>query len=183
MQITTNGGASVAATLGNTFTTGTSISETVQLNNNVQYDLFWNLGGFYSEEIGLDVLDPTGTLIYSLPPLSSGLVGTVLTTFTTSCPPTGSYALITGDCDDANAGVNPGLNNCNLDTDGDGFDVTTDCNDNDPSINPSAIEICDYIDNDCDVEIDEFAQLAFFADMDNDGFGDINNSVSIVLLQ
>ena len=177
MQITTNGGASVAATLGNTFTTGTSISETVQLNNNVQYDLFWNLGGFYSEEIGLDVLDPTGTLIYSLPPLSSALVGTVLTTFTTSCPPTGSYALITGDCDDANAGVNPGLNNCNLDADGDGFDVTTDCNDTDPSINPSAIEICDYIDNDCDVEIDEFVQLAFFADMDNDGFGDINNSV------
>jgi hypothetical protein len=177
IQITTNGGASVAATLGNTFTTGTSISETVQLSNNVQYDLFWNLGGFYSEEIGLDVVDPTGTLIYSLPPLSSGLVGTVLTTFSTSCPPTGSYALITGDCDDANAGVNPGLNNCNLDTDGDGFDVTTDCNDNDPSINPSAIEICDYIDNDCDVEIDEFAQLAFFADMDNDGFGDINNSV------
>lgn len=56
---------------------------------------------------------------------------------------------------------------CN-DMDGDGFNESTDCNDNNPNINPSAEEICgDGIDNDCDEEIDEGCQVC----TDNDGDG------------
>ncbi len=80
-----------------------------------------------------------------------------------------------GDCDDSDAAVHPGAEEicqdgkdndcvggdtiCNcVETDGDGFygkdpltcPYGTDCNDNDPNINPAADEICqDGIDNDC----------------------------------
>jgi len=42
------------------------------------------------------------------------------------------------------------------DLDEDGFTTENgDCDDNEPTINPEAIEICDAIDNNCDEEIDE----------------------------
>lgn len=40
------------------------------------------------------------------------------------------------------------------DLDGDGF-VEDDCNDTDATINPSALELCDGFDNNCDGNIDE----------------------------
>jgi hypothetical protein len=36
------------------------------------------------------------------------------------------------------------------DVDGDGFDAATDCDDDDPTVFPGALERCDGIDNDCD---------------------------------
>ena len=42
-----------------------------------------------------------------------------------------------------------------VDADGDGFISQEDCNDRDASIFPSAQEICDGVDNNCDDEIDE----------------------------
>jgi len=62
------------------------------------------------------------------------------------------------DCDDTDASVFPGF-----DADGDGFDVCDDCDDSLATVNATAPEICDGIDNDCDGNTD---------DVDADGDGD-----------
>ena len=51
-----------------------------------------------------------------------------------------------------------------------------DCDDTDAAIYPGASESCNLIDDDCDGEVDEGIQTIFYADIDNDGFG--NSSVS-----
>jgi beta propeller repeat protein len=43
-----------------------------------------------------------------------------------------------------------------LDRDEDGHLYPEDCNDQDPSINPGMEELCDWIDNDCDDQTDEY---------------------------
>ena len=55
----------------------------------------------------------------------------------------------------------------------------TDCNDGDSTINPSAVEVCDYIDNDCDavVDPDDSADAStWYADADGDGYGDMGST-------
>ncbi len=49
--------------------------------------------------------------------------------------------------------------------------TTGDCNDNNAAIKPGVAEVCDGIDNNCNSMIDEGALLTFYRDMDNDGFG------------
>jgi len=57
--------------------------------------------------------------------------------------------------------------------------ISGDCNDNNNAINPGATEICDGIDNNCNLQIDEnLPTQTFYADADNDGFGDINVSIT-----
>ncbi|MBK7876545.1 MAG: pre-peptidase C-terminal domain-containing protein [Planctomycetes bacterium] len=53
----------------------------------------------------------------------------------------------------------------------------TDCDDGNAAVNPSATEVCNGIDDDCDVAVDEGLQLTFFADPDGDTFGNPNASV------
>ncbi len=111
-------------------------------------------------------------------------------------------ALVTvgGDCNDGNPTVdpkapqiNPGAteicddnldNDCDgladnsddqcgggpIDADGDGFDTTVDCNDNDATINPSATEVCDTIDNNCNGRADE-GRVCGSSGIDTDGDG------------
>ena len=59
-----------------------------------------------------------------------------------------------------------------VDADGDGFGDDEDCDDNDASINGGATEVCDGIDNDCDGEVDEGVTDTWYADTDDDGYGD-----------
>jgi hypothetical protein len=109
------------------------------------------------------------------------------------CDSPADYIAIGGDCDDNNAGINPGAtdielngidedcsgsDNTGADDDGDGFTVAEgDCNDGNASINPNAAEVCDGIDNDCDGGIDDndlqgaTNASTWFVDSDSDGFG------------
>jgi hypothetical protein len=50
--------------------------------------------------------------------------------------------------------------------------VGNDCDDSDGSVFPSAEEICDEKDNDCDGETDEGLLQGIFLDADGDGYGD-----------
>ena len=56
-----------------------------------------------------------------------------------------------------------------------GSDEDGDCDDDDPEINPGAIEYCDGIDNDCDDLIDtldpDAQDRTWYRDLDNDGYG------------
>ena len=76
-------------------------------------------------------------------------------------------------------------NACDSDADDDGStDIEAggdDCNDLDAAIHPSAIEICDLIDNNCDEIVDQadaVGALPWYLDEDEDGFG--LNSVVII---
>ena len=53
---------------------------------------------------------------------------------------------------------------------------STDCDDSNPSINPSATEVCNGLDDDCDGQIDEGVKTTFYADADGDGYGDAANT-------
>ena len=63
----------------------------------------------------------------------------------------------------------------NNDQDADGYDVTQDCDDDNPNVYPGATELCDGIDNNCNQQSDEGLVFSiYYPDTDNDGFGDIN---------
>ncbi len=57
-------------------------------------------------------------------------------------------------------------------------DNADDCDDLDPLSYPSAAEICDEADNDCDGDIDEGVGFTWHADVDGDGYGDATSSVT-----
>ncbi len=98
------------------------------------------------------------------------------------------------DCNDNDKDINPGEaetpydgidNDCNADTpdddlDGDTFGIANDCNDEDSAIHPTATEICDEIDNNCNDAIDEAGaegESTFFADDDGDGYGNDKDTI------
>ncbi len=100
------------------------------------------------------------------------------------------------DCDDGDPGVG-GHGAWYEDADGDGFgdpasataacqqpsgwvDNDEDCDDGDAAIHPSADELCDHIDNDCDGTVDEDDAVdapTWYDDVDVDGYGDPDSAV------
>ncbi len=52
----------------------------------------------------------------------------------------------------------------------------TDCNDSDSTSYPGNTETCDGVDNNCDGIVDEGVINTYYADTDNDGYGDANNT-------
>ncbi|HJN72290.1 MAG TPA: MopE-related protein [Myxococcota bacterium] len=60
--------------------------------------------------------------------------------------------------------------------------VGGDCDDSDGMINPDATEVCNEVDDDCDLlidddddDVDPATQIPWFADLDGDGYGDPND--------
>ncbi|MBF0103919.1 MAG: FG-GAP repeat protein [Deltaproteobacteria bacterium] len=69
------------------------------------------------------------------------------------------------------------------DCDEDGFDSTRDgggdCSDYNANVHPGAVEICDGLDNDCNGTADDgLPTHTWYADADNDGYGDPTASTS-----
>jgi predicted outer membrane repeat protein len=108
--------------------------------------------------------------------------------------PGDGFARTDDDCDDADERYHPGAPefcddpadyNCDgsityTDADGDGFAACEDCNDSDAAISPAADEVCNGLDDDCDVLIDEGSgdgASEWFLDRDGDGYGDPDASV------
>ena len=88
-------GTTVVATLG--LASGSSAAQTVSLQSGLTYTLFWNptpTSLTYPGEVGINVVNPSGTIIYSMPFNSSGLKGTTLTTITPNCTSTATESLL-----------------------------------------------------------------------------------------
>ncbi|MBX2939049.1 MAG: T9SS type A sorting domain-containing protein, partial [Ferruginibacter sp.] len=101
--------------------------------------------------------------------------------FITSGNPTPPAGYVTNslDCDDTQF--------LYTDNDNDGYGTgspapcgvanNTDCNDADNSIYPTAPELCDGKDNDCNGQIDDGVGATWYLDADDDGFGDAGNAL------
>ncbi|MCK6505149.1 putative metal-binding motif-containing protein [Myxococcota bacterium] len=87
------------------------------------------------------------------------------------------------DADDTGPGADDTGSPVYADLDQDGFTSDVDCDDTNPAINPSAAELCDEVDNDCDDAVDEGLTGAFYVDADGDGYGDPSRIVEACELE
>ena len=72
-------------------TNGTLETVIVPLTGGVAADLIWNVPGFYALEMMIDVLDPDGNVVYSMPSNSELYAGDTIYSWIPSCAPcTGS---------------------------------------------------------------------------------------------
>jgi hypothetical protein len=64
-----------------------------------------------------------------------------------------------------------------VDADGDGYtEAQGDCDDDDASVSPEGIEVCNSVDDDCDGITDESVTTRYYLDEDGDGYGDASVS-------
>ncbi|MCK6515573.1 hypothetical protein L6R46_11040 [Myxococcota bacterium] len=104
-----------------------------------------------------------------------------------ACDAPSGMVSVGGDCDDGNVAYYPGAAetdcadpsdyNCDGstgydDNDSDGFAACQECDDTNAGVNPSAAEVCDGVDNNCDAAIDEGLLTTYYRDNDADGVGD-----------
>lgn len=98
------------------------------------------------------------------------------------------------DCDDNDLYVSPDAqefcngidDNCDgllpadeLDADGDFYLACLDCDDTVATTHAFATELCDGVDNDCDGGIDENVMAKYYADADNDAYGDGSTAIEM----
>ncbi len=77
----------VVATLGENFWNGNVFVQQVMLNEGLDFEVFWAEGGYYPEEVGLEIIDPFNDQLYFSVPLGWGYVGTVVYTDMANCTP------------------------------------------------------------------------------------------------
>ncbi len=83
-------------------------------------------------------------------------------------------------CTDKDAGDGNSTTEPFVDADADGFGEGADCDDNDATVYPTAPELCDGIDNNCNSVVDEEPGengTQGWTDSDGDGFGDPDTSI------
>ena len=85
----------------------------------------------------------------------------------------GAFPTGLGTGDDDSEGDDDDTTPADPDADQDGYPASVDCDDNNSYVWPGAPELCDKLDNDCDDEVDEppLADIAWYPDADNDGYG------------
>ncbi|HEY9083078.1 MAG TPA: fibronectin type III domain-containing protein, partial [Vicingaceae bacterium] len=84
MDIIQNG--ITVATIGGTFTTGNGpVDITVPLCSTFPFDLFWNTGGSFATEVGIEIIDANNTSIFTHNP-GTDLSGSTLYTDSVFCP-------------------------------------------------------------------------------------------------
>ena len=73
--------------------------------------------------------------------------------------------------DDDDSAVADDDDTASVDSDGDGWNLSEDCDDLNAAVHPGAVELCNDLDDDCDGLIDDGASEAWFEDQDADGYG------------